>query len=289
LNKNFKDSIKDVDWDGLERFYSEGAVSWFDQNRYDQISNYSANDWLTHLAYFKMMLDAARDKDKEARSYAQVNFYENVVDNPGGLDLHVLKSFNEDLYVDWKYPTVFSPVVSSLIDELDILENLADADGDAVDSEEFLLQTPEQIISKYSPSDSRILGASEFRLAHVYLHAPDAEIMDDFRSWLKELRVKLDQNTPKPYYSSKSFRSWHEQRIIPFLDLYLWEELGNNVLTDATYGELLFPDEFAEGGKGRDNTELIRKTTRKKALRLISAPALGGLKRYVNMSNNSGK
>lgn len=78
---------------------------------------------------------------------------------------------------------------------------------------------------------------SEAIPVEVNLHGPDAEIIAAFTRWLASARDTYNVPEPRPEVLNKSIRKpvitqamlhdWHRDRILPFLDLYLWNRLYN--------------------------------------------------------------
>lgn len=90
----------------------------------------------------------------------------------------------------------------------------------------------------------------------VDLNSKDQEIEKSFRMWLEKARRDFpeDKTSSKRQRKLKSFsrstlQKWYSNRILPYLDLMLWNERVGINLTDEMVGAVIFPEQG--GGRKR--------------------------------------
>lgn len=82
--------------------------------------------------------------------------------------------------------------------------------------------------------------------AQVDLAFSDKKIKEDFDSWLKTCRRHKEPSQPPMRLSESTFRRWHENMLLPYIDLVLWSRLTHGSQDQQwsceDYEEMLFPD-----------------------------------------------
>ncbi len=128
--------------------------------------------------------------------------------------------------------------------------------------------TPEQQMLLDYPYDLRFkdMGVSSEGLTNVVvdLSATDEQILTDFRHWLSTFRKVIGITAPPRNFDERQFKDWIDSRVVPYIDLTLWTQANNIIITQNTLGEALFPDEDSI-----DTTERIRRTVKPKAEHLL--------------------
>lgn len=97
----------------------------------------------------------------------------------------------------------------------------------------------------------------------VDLCAPNADLVADFKRWLKETRKTAGIRPIRRKFSSRELAQWHGNRYLAFIDLYIWSRTHGKKLSHSDIGSVIFP-----GDESRDS-ESVRKTLSKNALNLL--------------------
>jgi uncharacterized protein DUF6387 len=83
----------------------------------------------------------------------------------------------------------------------------------------------------------------------VDMDCSDSEIKEAFSAWL--IRSKQKQKAEKKpkrrehklnNLNKVTLRKWHDERVLAYIDLAMWNELNGTDVTNNIYGKILFPD-----------------------------------------------
>mgnify|MGYP003385455461 CR=1 FL=1 len=80
--------------------------------------------------------------------------------------------------------------------------------------------------------------------AQVDIGAPDEQLYEDFKTWLKDTRELVGLSSEPQAFSMKDMAKWHAKRVLPYIDLTTWAKLKNINITHQEIGIVLFPNEF---------------------------------------------
>lgn len=102
--------------------------------------------------------------------------------------------------------------------------------------------------------------------AQIDMAFSDQKIKADFDDWLRQYRKSRSQNQPSQTTTEADLKKWHEQMLLPYIDLYLWQllvagEAGAQEWSHADYEEVLFLD---------DTQDKVRRTIHPSAIKLLS-------------------
>lgn len=97
----------------------------------------------------------------------------------------------------------------------------------------------------------------------VDLCAPNADLVVDFKRWLKETRKTAGIRPIRRRFSSRELAQWHGNRYLAFIDLYIWSRTHGKKVSHSDIGSVIFPDDE------RRDSESVRKTLSKNALNLL--------------------
>jgi hypothetical protein len=137
--------------------------------------------------------------------------------------------------------------------------------------------------------DEEYLTAWNEYFAHAYiilgrahitvdLNLNDEALIEQFSACIAEMRKRLKWETaPKPL-TEKDFSDWYRQRLLPYIDLWLYSEIHECGFTQEDLGAFLFPDEL---NTDIDLVNRIAKTTRPNALNLLSQTTINALQGQV--------
>ena len=114
----------------------------------------------------------------------------------------------------------------------------------------------------------RYPGTRDFIL-RVDLNASDESLIEAFKETLKDARSRLGRHAKERKFSAAELASWNRARILPFLDLYYWAIENQLKIPDWLMGDAIFSDRY-----DIDRTEAVRKTTKPKALELLTGDKL---------------
>jgi hypothetical protein len=108
--------------------------------------------------------------------------------------------------------------------------------------------------------------------ATVDLYASEEKLIEDFRSWLRETRTKLNVPQLKRRFNATDFADWHHFRVLAYLDLTAWAHLLKIPMTHQQLGIALFPDEY-----GVNLADRVRKVVSPRALPLVTPATMDAL------------
>jgi len=107
----------------------------------------------------------------------------------------------------------------------------------------------------------------------VDLDCSDKEIVNAFSSWLQSSRhqLKVEKKLKRREHQLKklnkvSFRKWHDEKVLAYIDLAMWNTINETGATNKIYGEILFNDPKDL----RDKTKKIEDTVKHYARELTS-------------------
>lgn len=78
-------------------------------------------------------------------------------------------------------------------------------------------------------------------LVTVDLEAPTKKLVQDFKLFIENHKKSLSIE-PIKYFTESDFTRWHNNRILPYLDITLWAKRSNLRLTRNEIGNAIFPD-----------------------------------------------
>ncbi|WOD18962.1 DUF6387 family protein [Paraburkholderia kirstenboschensis] len=115
----------------------------------------------------------------------------------------------------------------------------------------------------------------------VNLGATDEFLVKEFKRWLK--RIRKDAGIPQipKEFDASHFADWHEDRLLPYLDLTMWARSHGGAFNLSALGYVLFPDEALRDAKMREVEPRIRRTIAPKARAIISLEVISTLNRQV--------
>jgi hypothetical protein len=137
---------------------------------------------------------------------------------------------------------------------------------------------------EFTINDEYFLGNE---LVKVNLQANDQQIIEDFKTWLKELRKKerLSSAPIKPF-KENDYRDWAKFCVLPYIDLTIWANLNNCRFKNVDIGKALFPYSRSDIG---DPTDCLRKSTKPKAEMLMDSLVLQAFNIQVRKEMNDTK
>lgn len=101
----------------------------------------------------------------------------------------------------------------------------------------------------------------------INLGGSDTQILKELEALLPFYRQKLSVENPDFGFIQSDIKRVINYRILPLLDLHIWEKTDNKKITNRVLSTVLFPD----GTKGDDD---IRKTIRPFMKKIIESPFL---------------
>lgn len=88
----------------------------------------------------------------------------------------------------------------------------------------------------------------DLSLVQIDFDCSDSEIKDAFSGWLRQEREKRKEESiskRREYklkiFSQATFRKWHDDKVLAYIDLVTWNFIQGNKLTSKIIGDILFP------------------------------------------------
>jgi len=78
----------------------------------------------------------------------------------------------------------------------------------------------------------------------VNLHASEAQLVDDFRQWLTEIKEARSLAHQRKRLNQMDFEDWDRFKVLAYLDLTFWALVNDYEITNQVLGLALFPSEF---------------------------------------------
>lgn len=110
----------------------------------------------------------------------------------------------------------------------------------------------------------------EFTPLVVDLSLPKTTLLEAFERWLDSTVSEKNIEQAKRFAES-DFKKWHEYRVLPYLDLYIWEKQTRNKIPLRVYANAFYPD----GSRGEAN---LKTTTLVHAREFLEGSVLSELK-----------
>ena len=97
----------------------------------------------------------------------------------------------------------------------------------------------------------------------VDLSCSKKEIMEAFSGWLARAKAATETKPSSRerkinIFNETAFRKWHAEKVLPYIDLFIWNKLKGNQIKDPIIGAILYPDLRDIRDKGKlifDNTK----------------------------------
>jgi hypothetical protein len=211
------------------------GVPWFDLRHYDSIAAWEPKHWYAAIACRLAVIRYLQYPDEPLAQARIREHFDNIRLNPIAPGGYVL--WNKCVFANGA-SLEFLPPISVLAC------GIAD-------------------VSKLSESEE---------IMFINTSASDAVLKSTFAAWLKDLR--------SPSIWSKGFtrtdmRSWTDCRVLPFVDLHLFEKFAGLKIAAGSKAGVLSDGRHEKSGS--DPVEYVRKVTAKHAARLMSERTLASM------------
>ena len=113
-------------------------------------------------------------------------------------------------------------------------------------------------------------GRHNTPVAHVVidLSASDKRILEGMQLWLQEYRIASNRPAASnSHYFDGRHSEWYDWRVIPYLDLHLWEKFSGLKISNALMAKTIFSDKAWDDKKSLDK---LCKLTKPNALILLT-------------------
>lgn len=278
--------------------------TWFDVKNYREAANFTAKDWVCEIGrrkYYLNILNNLDDNPKllsESRydsdefEVAQMFFSDLIKKQPlVSKKIYFGNSRVEKLFEDFKNITItedeYKRDDSSVkeINEYCAYSFLLDSEKKTEIEEDLLFSGNPTNFKEYADRMFLHLQAKEKymgpisnleiyegrKFLEIDIHASDAQILNEFNIWLKDLRNSSVEFVTERF-SIKDFQDWHASRLLAYWDLTTIARIEKFAIPYHVLGNELFPNEIDV-----DITERIRKVIKKKCQWLFSEAVLKAL------------
>jgi len=224
----------------------------FDLAKYESAANMELTDWFENLwvrrGYRSIKTVEDEEQTQALKTLNQINISRGlVIDGPFykimygifGLDQTTQTSVVRDIsYID-----LFHKADLLKTDELAKLY---------VETSSFVTPMLDQDRYGKLTEPVRLNGSineHSFAWLELDMDCSDSEINEAFSDWLKRSRQKQKaEKKPKrrdhklKNLNKVTFRKWHDERVLAYIDLAMWNQLNGTDVTNNIYGKILFPD-----------------------------------------------
>ena len=266
---------------------------WFDLEKYKDLSNLSAINWATLLTQRLFLYDGRYGPPSRRYGLSipeivklRVKIFISIEQDPlnpypfefgkklPGLTWDFRKSY-EELFEGKRFSKLFQKNIRPLtVDQVCVLnEHIPEEAKNAFKNiklpenfedpifREFYYRPIDSICGKFI--DDRLIATVVHNkidsLVHILvnLSAPDNQIINDFRTFLKEVR-KLSTPSLTVKFNKTLLKRLCNNKVLPYLDLMLWADNEFDIkILNRKLGSWLYPDESDEF----DAVDRVRKTT----------------------------
>jgi|GEM_PF-2237710 len=120
----------------------------------------------------------------------------------------------------------------------------------------------------------------------VDLGASDDHLVKEFEAWIKKTRLAANLKPIHRQFNKIHFIRWHEQRLLPYLDLVFWAETHGKRIKHNKIGSALFPDADPDASIELGSEGHVRKTIAPNALGIVSEEFVSALFVQLRASND---
>lgn len=192
------------------------------------------------------------------------------IEKPSWFDLDKYKEFSYTDLDHWKHNFAIRKLLLHVLENLDEGESLGSGFqkfAEACRSNGFIKINPTKnkssnvnSLSDEDLTDPRVM----MRFATININAPKKIIIADFEKWIDE--QKKISNLETKIISKSKIDWWIKHKVVPYLDLLIWEKQEKIKIPQNVLGDWLFPDEV---DLDVDIIERVRKSTINKALEIM--------------------
>ncbi len=237
----------------------------FDLAKYDACINMSLIGWIENISA-RLLIYLACLQNIEGITPDQMKTFEEIIENNIDMgvlsDTHVRKLIEgviQDDEADYssiiKEITYFELFYLAETFKTEELEKLYDE----VNFPVFPLINQDSLGELNKPVSFNMDEDAENAWLKVDLTCSKKEIMEAFSRWLTRAKAERDNSENKPssrerkinIFNEISFRKWHAEKVLPYIDLFIWNKLKGNKVTDQEIGTILYPDPRDIRDKGK--------------------------------------
>jgi hypothetical protein len=253
--------------------------SWFDIAKYDKATSFGIKEWHQHISDRVRVNISIESKTIDLSDTTLIDFLidkwiSNIKIDPTSWmeepalpkeifnsdNFMLIPKFSEDSVRNFTLSDLFARniTLSKVINDTKLVSFLK---GEYFDEMPMSIEQFYDLSNKPIETDSSWFFFKNVSLT-VNLHASDKQLLDDFKSWLRQTRIRLDHRTKEDMFTDVDFNNWCKYAILPYYDLTLWAKMNNVEFTNAILGEVLFPDAGIEGFDGESR---IRRETKRRS------------------------
>ncbi|CDH07330.1 putative Z3947 protein [Xenorhabdus bovienii str. oregonense] len=261
---------------------------WFDLDNYDICHKFNRIAWWNAIMQRKAMI--ANDLKKSlssgmSRDYAisMLKFYSNeastIIYNNSKKGLDQLRDDSISEIGLFEYIDIHSTlrknhteIMNSIDKMFKVIDGYQEKEGVPVDSMGYEYAWHDYDMDEFFPSDLNITGSfyeqdiNSPPYIHVDLYKNDDLIINDFTEWLKKKRKQENIGTKTEKISDNDLSKLAENKVLPYIDLYLWKIISGQKITQYQMANLLFPNEYEV-----NITDRLRLVTKPKAMALLES------------------
>lgn len=244
----------------------KGLPKWFNLSWYDQLNDFSPNDW-AHTLQIRYYLNNALNNSDKLQTLK--NIFQNKISEPCANMEPLLQSTP---YFDYPQNVLDTPTVGLLSTENFMQIHRLMGEYGYEEQKPFQWQNfeDEDIPNTQYVNDVLNEELSSAIQLELRLDGSDKEILSNLKDMLPKIRERYSISNQKHFTTAK-LGKWCNSQSLAYIDLKLGGRLNGTHLKDHTLGITLFPDEYDINPSDR-----VRRTTKDHAdemlqLRTITA------------------
>lgn len=123
-------------------------------------------------------------------------------------------------------------------------------------------------------------GETEMATIHVHVNGDDAEIVNEFREWLRRTKEEMRVVKKVTNIDEEKFSKWCDDRVLPCFDLCHYEDVFKNKTPLRDLTEALFPVSMSLEDEIK-NEDQVKRTIIPNSLKIVSAGVAASLARML--------
>lgn len=221
---------------------------WLNVSNYSEATELNIHQWSIELCWRSQWLNHGIYGDPKKK--VKVGALEELKKNISNLgktyfDSHTLQD-KEHYSLEEDYYNLSSSSVTPLTYPL-LNRAIADIKSISGKNLEQLIKRNEDVPIKemlthplHAPIEMLLDHPEDGSYLHVGTHVPDEVIINDFKKWLSFRRKHHNEKFREKSFSKQDFDDWSEKKMLPYIDLLIWQDITSTKLTLTEIGEHLY-------------------------------------------------
>jgi hypothetical protein len=272
----------------------------FDIKKYEDTSNLELDEWFLNLSrrhgliekieYRKSKIisfdEQLTDEDERIAFIGEKDRTEKEIES--SLDklllnpiikrgrYKIVPNVNPEQITDFSYADIICLMRflrASHKEDFAIIEEIIHYDGDDFDDWLHAVHGSEFYLKKIKSLDLNGYKEPVGHYVGFNLSAPNDQTLKNIKKWLKGEKKSADYYRQLSGFTENTLKDWNNYQILPYLDIYIWQQVSGEKITYADITDKLYPNSHAE----IDLVYRCENTINKTALKLMTHSYMSAL------------